>query len=164
MTSFDVTIERAAAEHASTLATIAQRAYQKYLARLGQAPEPMLVDYDHLVADGEVHIAVVAARIVGFVALVENSTDFVLDNIAVLPDWQGQGIGHALIEFAEEQGRLRGHDHIQLYTNAKMAENRALYARLGYRDVARRRKAGHLRIYMRKPLGARGGSGVNLTT
>ena len=35
-----------------------------------------------------------------------------------------------------------------------MSENIALYRRLGYVEVARRREAGYRRIYMEKPLGA----------
>jgi hypothetical protein len=38
-----------------------------------------------------------------------------------------------------------------LYTNAAMSENLALYPRLGYREVDRRRDAGFDRVFFAKP-------------
>ena len=112
----------------------------------------MLVDYEQAVADGSVYVAAHGAAIAGLVVLSDSDAGFMLNNLAVAPDCQGQGIGRLLIEFAENQARARGHDHIALYTNEKMTENIALYGRLGYIEVARRCEAGCRRIYMVKPL------------
>ena len=162
MTGPAITIRPAVETDASAIAAIAQSAYQGYIERIGKAPAPMQGDYEQAVAAGDTHIAVVEAMIVGFVVIVDNDAGFLLDNVAVAPDCQGQGVGRALIGFAEHEARVREHDHIVLYTNERMTENRALYARLGYTEVARIRQAGHLRIYMKKPLGAQGVHGVNL--
>ena len=39
---------------------------------------------------------------------------------------------------------------MDLYTNAKMRENLALYARLGWREVDRRTESGFERVYFEK--------------
>ncbi|GAB3676659.1 GNAT family N-acetyltransferase [Salinisphaera aquimarina] len=114
----------------------------------------MLVDYRQAIADSDVYVAVRDAAILGMVVLSARDAGFMLNNLAVAPDWQGHGIGRALIDFAENQARVHGHDRILLYTNEKMTENLALYRRLGYIEIARRHEQGYRRIYMQKPLRA----------
>ncbi len=77
---------------------------------------------------------------------------FLLDNIAVLPDWQGKGHGRALIEFAESEARRRGWQELRLYTHALMTENIALYRRIGFTETRRVSEMGYDRIYMTKRL------------
>jgi hypothetical protein len=57
-----------------------------------------------------------------------------------------------LLEFAEDAARVAGFGAIRLYTNAAMAENIALYLRIGYRETHRGEEKGLRRVYMRKPL------------
>ena len=52
----------------------------------------------------------------------------VIENVAVDPARQGEGIGRLLLEFAEEAARRAGIDTVVLYTHEKMTENLALYA------------------------------------
>jgi hypothetical protein len=54
--------------------------------------------------------------------------------------------------FAEEQARKHRIERLALYTNEVMTENRAIYARLGYREIDRRVEDGYRRIYMEKIL------------
>lgn len=51
-----------------------------------------------------------------------------------------------------ERARERGAPALTLYTSEKMAENLALYARLGYRETGRRAEDGFARVYMVKTL------------
>jgi len=48
--------------------------------------------------------------------------------------------------------RQAGYESIYLYTNEKMAENIALYAKVGYVEYERREEEGFRRVFMRKPL------------
>ncbi len=77
-----------------------------------------------------------------------------LDNIAVAPEHQGQGLGRRLLAFAETEARRRGYREIRLYTHRTMVENQRLYAAIGYEETGRGSEAGYDRVFMRKRLGA----------
>jgi ribosomal protein S18 acetylase RimI-like enzyme len=75
-----------------------------------------------------------------------------IENVAVRPGHQGQGLGRRLMAFAEEAARTAGLSELRLYTNELMLENVAFYCRLGYVETARRLDAGFRRVFMRKTL------------
>jgi len=127
-------------------------AYKHYVSRIGKPPAPMTDDYRELVCQGNVWVLVLGAEITGLVVLKRESDYMLLDNVAVKPDHQGSGFGRQLIEFAEGRARQCGYDEIQLYTNALMHENLAMYARLGYQEFSRRRDSGFDRVFFRKSL------------
>jgi GNAT superfamily N-acetyltransferase len=121
---------------------------------IGTAPGPMLDDYAARVAAGQVWIWQDMDEVAGVLVL-ENGPDcFLLDNVAVRPARQGQGICRLLLDFAEAEARRCGWDAIMLYTNALMAENIAIYAARGYVEWQRRAEKGFDRVYMKKHLGA----------
>ena len=57
-----------------------------------------------------------------------------------------------LLVHAELEARYRSYTSLYLYTHEKMAENIALYARVGYVEVERREEDGFRRVFMRKAL------------
>ncbi len=73
-----------------------------------------------------------------------------LENIAVLPAAQGQGIGSRLLALAENQARNLHLSEIQLYTNEAMTENLAYYPRHGYIETHRAEQDGFQRVFFRK--------------
>ena len=75
-----------------------------------------------------------------------------LDNLAVAPNAQGKGHGRTLVAFAEAEARRRGHAEIRLYTHVLMAENLAIYGRLGFAETHRVTEKGYDRVYMMKRL------------
>ena len=75
-----------------------------------------------------------------------------LDNVAVHPDRQGEGLGRQLMEFAENEARKQGYSSLELYTHESMTENIGLYEYLGYTETDRRTESGYRRVYMRKNL------------
>jgi len=113
----------------------------------------MLEDYSDVIAWHRVFVAEDMGRIVGVIVLITEGGQALLDNVAVHPDTQGRGLGRRLIAFAENEARRLGFPAIELYTHQLMAENQALYARLGYREFDRRTEKGYPRVYMRKALG-----------
>jgi ribosomal protein S18 acetylase RimI-like enzyme len=76
-----------------------------------------------------------------------------VDNVAVDPSHQGIGVGKALLEHAEAAARNAGFDSIHLYTHERMAENLALYSRIGYVEHDRRLLGEAGLVYLRKKLG-----------
>ena len=147
-----VTLRPARSADAVAVAACVQEAYRHYVTRIGTRPGPMLEDYADVIAREHVTVAERDGSIAGLVVLAEGDEGFLVANVAVAPAFQGQGIGRALLEFAEHEARRRGHPEIYLYTHEKMVENRALYAKLGYSDYDLRRENGFTRVYMRKSL------------
>jgi GNAT superfamily N-acetyltransferase len=127
-------------------------AYRHYVERIGRPPGPMLDDYAEVVRTRQVHVADAGGKIVGVLVLDATGEGFLLENIAVDPAVQGTGLGRRLLELAEAEARRQGHASLYLYTHEKMAENQALYAKIGYVEYARRTEGGLARVFMRKQL------------
>lgn len=144
-------IRPASLADATTVAAIVRTAYAIYVERIGKPPGPMLDDYRRLIAVGYVSVLEdAAAEISGLVVLIDKPDHLLLDNIAVWPDRQGQGIGRQLIAFAESEARRRGFVELRLYTHVMMRENIALYLRLGFVETGRRHDCGYDRVFMTK--------------
>ncbi|SRR6266851_2088461 len=144
-------IRRARPEDRAAVEAIVHAAYAVYVERIGKRPGPMLDDYARLIADGMVSVLADADRtIAAIIVLVPQPDHLLLDNIAVRPDRQGQGLGRQLVEFAENEARRLGHAELRLYTHEKMTENIGLYTRLGFVETGRGHQAGYDRVFMRK--------------
>jgi len=146
------TIRRARGADAPAMAACVHSAYRHYAPRIGKPPGPMLDDYAEVVRRHEAYVAESDGAVVGVLVIVETGGGFLLDNVAVAPEFQGRGLGRRLVEFAESSVRARGGRAIELYTHERMTENIAMYARLGYEETDRRTERGYERVYMRKIL------------
>lgn len=130
---------------------LVQRAYSPYIERIGVRPGPLDDDYAERIANGCAWLAE-APGLVGLIVLIEEADRLLVENVAVEPSRQGEGIGRALLSFAEQRAQQAGIRTLRLYTHAKMAENLTLYARLGYREDARRTDSGFERVFLSKRL------------
>ena len=142
----------ATAADAAGIAECVRAAYSHYIERIGKPPGPMLDDYDQVVRDYRAYVMEDGSEIIGVLVLMDKENDLLLDNVAVLPSRQGEGIGRRLLEHAESEARRLGHAYLDLYTHQQMTENIAMYARQGYEEIDRRIENGFPRLYMRKPL------------
>ena len=142
----------ATAADAAGISECVRAAYTHYIERIGTPPGPMLDDYAQVVRDHRAYVIGDGGEVVGVLVLVDKESGILLDNVAVLPQRQGEGIGRRLIEHAESEARRLGHRHLDLYTHQKMTENVAMYGRIGYVEVERRAERGFPRVYMRKRL------------
>jgi N-acetylglutamate synthase-like GNAT family acetyltransferase len=129
-----------------------QLAYQSYVRLLGIKPNPMLDNYHELIQTSSVWVLVLAGSLIGVLVLEITDEGFLLNNIAVLPNYQKYGYGTQLIRFAEHQALQAGFTSIYLYTNIKMVENQALYASHGFTEYARRDVNGRQGVFMKKAL------------
>jgi ribosomal-protein-alanine N-acetyltransferase len=60
-------------------------------------------------------------------------------NITVSPDWQGQGLGWALLQAVQALGQARGLGQLFLEVRESNHRPRALYRRFGFAEVGVRR-------------------------
>lgn len=127
-------------------------AYRHYISRMGKPPGPMLDDYSEVVRKHQAFVAELNGQVVGVLVLILQDEGILLDNFAVPPEYQGQGFGRKLVEFAESEARNQGFSHLDLYTHGCMAENIEMYKRRGYVKTERRSVRGYQRVYMRKSL------------
>jgi ribosomal protein S18 acetylase RimI-like enzyme len=144
-------IRRAGPQDRAAVEAIVAAAYSKYIERIGKPPGPMLDDYAALIAAGAVSLwADPDGTIAAVLVLLAKPDHLLLDNVAVAPGRQGQGLGRRLIAFAEAEARRLGHAELRLYTHAAMTENIALYRRLGFSETGRADQAGYDRVFMTK--------------
>lgn len=122
-------------------------AYAPYVERMGKPPAPMLDDYTNLINSGVVYVATLDDRLVGIIVLWPKEDHLYIDNVAVLPEAQGAGVGAALLGFADAQAQQAGLNEIRLYTNEKMTENIQYYPKNGYHETHRATDAGYERVY-----------------
>jgi len=134
------------------VAACARAAYQKYVARIGKEPAPMVADFRSLIASGEVHVLVFGAAVAGFIVLRPGADHLFVENVAVHPDRQGHGFGRQLMAFAQSMAVERGLPALKLYTNVKMTGNFPFYESLGFIETEHRREDGFDRVYMSKKL------------
>ncbi len=128
-------------------------AYAPYVERMGKPPAPMLDDYTNLIDSEVVYVATLDDRLVGLIVLWPKEDHLYIDNVAVLPEAQGAGVGAALLGFADAQAQRSGMNEIRLYTNEKTTENITYYPKKGYRETHRASDAGYQRVYYSRFLG-----------
>ena len=147
-----LTIRRATIKDSDDLLKIAEIAYDKYLPLMDKKPAPMLADFNKHIAEDIVFIALAEVEIIaGYVVLQQIKGQWWLDNIAVHPNHQEQGIGAKLRIEAENYVSILS-DRIQLYTNIVMADNISWYERAGYVITQQALINGYERLYFEKRL------------
>ncbi len=145
-------LRRATLADLPSIQQVVAAAYEKYLSRMDRQPAPMVRDYRDAVDAGTVWVA--GTPVIGLISVTEADDVLLIENVAVRPDQQGNGLGRRMMEFAEELASQHGIGRLALYTNEVMTENQLIYARLGYRVTGRRAEDGYRRIYMEKVLPA----------
>jgi GNAT superfamily N-acetyltransferase len=147
-----IALRPAIATDAESLAACVARTFEPYVVRIGKPPGPMLEDYADVIEKRDATVAEIDGMLAGVLVLASTEQAFRLDIVAVEPQIQGQGVGRALLEYAERRAKRAGFRSIYLSTNAKMTENQVLYTRIGYVEYERRREDGYARVFMRKQL------------
>jgi ribosomal protein S18 acetylase RimI-like enzyme len=146
---------RARPGDAAAIAALVNRAYDKYVARIGRSPRPMTADYDKAVEKHQMWVVEDGGAVVAVLELIPEKGVLLIENVAVDPAHQGEGLGKTLLALAEAEARRQGFPTLRLYTNEKMTENIALYTRYGYRKTGRRTRRGLDVVFMRKNIEAR---------
>ena len=148
----DRSIRPAEPGDAAAVRDLVRAAYAGYVERIGKEPAPMLEDYAALIRAGEVWVLAEGGEVLGVLVIRPAADHMFLSNVAVAPGHQGRGLGRELVSFAEGQAVAYGLPEVRLYTNEKMHENLAVYARLGFEETGRGLDGGYRRVFMRKRL------------
>ena len=148
-------IRRATGADAEDVRAITRAAYAKWVPLIGREPKPMTADYAHAVAHHIVDVAERDGRLVGLVETIPGDGHLLIENIAISPEAQGQGLGDHLLAHAEVLARSRGFNETRLYTNVMFTSNIAFYAKRGYAEFMRETfPGGSIAVHMRKVLAA----------
>ena len=86
-------IRKATAEDTARIRAIARAAYAKYVPRIGREPAPMVADFAAEVAAGHVVVIATAGAVDGYMIAWPETDAYLIDNIAIDPARQGQGLG-----------------------------------------------------------------------
>ena len=123
---------RATPKDAAAIRDLVRSAYAKWVPIMGREPLPMTADYDLAVRTHIIDMMIVDRELSGLIDLVPEPDCVLILNVAIKPDQAGKGYGRALMAHAVDVARSLGHTRLRLYTNKLMAENIALYLKLGY--------------------------------
>jgi ribosomal protein S18 acetylase RimI-like enzyme len=145
-------IRQARQADAAEITNCVAAAYRHYISRIGKPPGPMLDDYSQVVEQHLVLVAEESERIIGVLVLMRIKNGILMDNVCVLPEYQGRGLGHRLIQLAETRALEQGFKYLDMYTHERMTENIEMYKRCGYAETKRCLEKGYRRVYMRKKL------------
>ncbi len=147
------TIRAATIADAIAMADCVQAAYSPYTERMGGLqPGPMLNDYETEIRENDAYVLEQDGSLAGILVLKSDAPGFLLDNVAVRPEFQKRGLGRRLVGFAEECARRLGYDAVMLYTHVTMTENITFYESIGLTEIERTTVGAYQRVYMRKTL------------
>jgi len=127
---------------------LARAAYQKYVPRIGREPAPMNADFAAHVAAGQAVVIERAGSIAGYMIAWTTPDAYLVDNLAVDPARQGEGLGRTLLAHAAAEAKRLTLPALRLYTNAAMTENLALYCHIGFVETHRSVEKGYNRVHM----------------
>jgi len=142
-------IRGAAADDVARIGAIAHAAYALYVPRIGREPAPMVADFAAEVAANRVVVIAAAGSVRGYMIAWPEPDAYFIDNIAVDPESQGDGLGRRLIDHAAAQAEKLKLPALRLYTNVLMTENQSMYAHIGFVETHRVVEKGFHRVYMR---------------
>ncbi len=146
----DISFCHADSSHAELIRDIVRAAYSKWVPVIGREPLPMTVNYADAVSRNDFELACFDGAVVGVMETCLRDDHLWIENVAVLPDRQGKGIGRALLAHAERKAGHAGVPEVRLLTNEAFAANVALYARTGYAVDRRESFMGGTTVYMSK--------------
>jgi hypothetical protein len=153
-------LRHAAPSDASAVCELTRAAYAKWVPVIGREPTPMTVDYDARVRDHHIDLLHVGDQLAALIEMVPEANHLLIENVAVLPAFQGQGYGRRLMAHAETVAASLDLPEVRLYTNKLFAGNVRLYRGLGYQVDREEPFKESFTVYMSKLLHPNGSRDV----
>ena len=146
-----VSIRVAHEEDADAIQDLTRKAYAKWVAVIGREPLPMKVNYADAIGKHRFDLLYVGCQLAALIETVPEGDFLLVENVAVLPAFQGRGFGPRLLTLAEDLASSFGLAGTRLYTNKLFAANVRLYAALGYGVEREESLNGGIAVHMMKP-------------
>ncbi len=140
-------IKRAHPEHADVLTgiTISAKRHWNYPEKWMQIWTPLLTISEEYIATHETWVAEMGDTLTAYYSLNDNEEGLWLDNLFVLPEYIGQGIGNRLFQHALERSRARGASVLKIEADPNAVR---FYEKMGAQKIGEHRGEvdGHPRI------------------
>jgi ribosomal protein S18 acetylase RimI-like enzyme len=145
-------LRRAVASDAPAIRALTREAYAKWVPLIGREPKPMTADYAEAVRRHRIDLLHLDGLLAALIETIAEADHLLVENVAVSPAFQGQGLGRRLMAHAERIAVASGFGEIRLYTNKLFTENIELYRKLGYRIDREEALAIGVAVHMSKPV------------
>ena len=129
-------IRRATANDAMAIRNLTRECYRKWISVIGREPRPMSADYLKAVQKHWIDLVDRDGALAALIEMIPAENHLLIENLAVAPRYQRQGLGNHLTAHALEAARSAGFSEVRLYTNAAFAENLEYYRRRGFVQTA----------------------------
>ena len=153
-----IKIRRANAEDAAAIARLIFLAFAEfeslYTPEGFNSTTPDIEEIQERIAQKVVWIGIHENKIAGTVSVFVNDTDLFVRSMAVNPQFQGKGIGHALMEHVNDMAYAKGCSSISLNTTPFLYTAIKLYENVGFNRVGEGDLLGTPLIKMKKSLTA----------
>ena len=153
----DLKFEKAVPGEEEASERLFRSAFDPYVRLLGR--ELSINAYDWLpdsIKAGNVWLAIQEGKMVGAVAIIPEGDTWSIDQVAVSPEMQGQGVGTEMLSSIEVLARNQGIIKLSLDTARMMTDLIRLYKKLGFRIInegkPKHGKDSHVRVFMEKAL------------
>jgi GNAT superfamily N-acetyltransferase len=130
-------LRRATTADVAAVVALSRTAYARWVPVIGREPLPMTADYVRAIAEHCIDLWEDDGQLVALIETVPQECHLLIENIAVRPDRQGQGLGGQLLRHAEGLARSLRLEEVRLYTNTAFASNLRFYAKRGYEEYRR---------------------------
>jgi N-acetylglutamate synthase-like GNAT family acetyltransferase len=142
---------RATSADATAVREITRAAYSKWIPVIGREPKPMTANYEQAVTEHVIDLLEEGGRPIALIEMIPQPSHLLIENVAVLPDRHGEGIGGLLLERADAVALSLGLSELRLYTNALFSANISFYAHRGFEEFLREPHAADGEVvYMKK--------------
>ena len=142
-------IRKAEAGDSVALQACMEAAYAPYKSRMrGKHLPPMDVDYSLEIKNFPCWVADLNGTVAGGIIMIFETDYASIANIAVHPEFQGQGLGAGLMNFAKSKAKEMNYSEFRLATHVLLTENISLYLHLGWSEIAR----DDVRVYFKKKI------------
>jgi ribosomal protein S18 acetylase RimI-like enzyme len=135
---------------ADAIRALTHEAYAKWVDLTGREPLPMRVDYSDAVRKHRFDLLYVGSCLAALIETVPEGDCLLIENVAVLPAFQGGGFGTRLLKLAEGLAASLELAGMRLYTNKLFVQNIRLYEALGYRVEREEELNGGVAVHMIK--------------
>ncbi|HEY2133011.1 MAG TPA: GNAT family N-acetyltransferase [Acetobacteraceae bacterium] len=135
-----------------TVRDIVCAAYAKWVPIIGREPLPMRADYEHALRHHSIDLLHRDGDVIALIQTIPNPDHLFIENLAVAPPHQGQGLGRHLLAHAEQKAQAAGLPEIRLLTNSAFDANIHLYQHVGYRIDREEPFMGGTTVYMGKKM------------